>query len=204
MADIAFPTLSAGVVQTLRWRVIAPGQEFRSPFDGTLQTGDTQGPRWGASLALRKFEEADAVEMQAFLVKLRGKVNRALIPAFNRPVPRGTIETSGVTVNGAVAAGASQLSLQGCGNAKTLLTGDFIGVGDQLLMVVDGPYTASAGGDIDNVLFEHPLRAAVLDNAAVVLSSPTCRMVRLGDEDEWTVTAPVITEISLEFEEALA
>ena len=204
MSDITFPVLSVGAVAILRWRVIAPTQEFRSPFDGSVQTSATQGPRWGCSLQLRRMEEADAVEMQAFLTKLRGKVNRALVHNFARPVPRGTIEVSGVTVDGAVAAGATQLSLSGCGNAKTLLTGDFFGVGGQLLMAVDGPYTSSAGGDMANVVFEHPLRAAVLDNAAVTLTKPTCRMLLLAPEAEWMVSAPVVSEMGLEFEEALA
>jgi hypothetical protein len=204
MSDIAFPTLTHGAVQVLRWRVIARTQEFRSPFDGTVQTGDTQGPRWGASLDLRRMEEADAVVMQAFLVKLRGKVNRALIQNFGRPVPRGTIALSGVTVNGALAAGATQLTLAGCGDTKTLLTGDFLGVGGQLLMVVDGPYTSDAAGAMANVLFEHPLRAAVSDTAAVTTNTPTGRMVLLAQESDWMVSAPVITQMSLEFEEAMA
>ncbi len=204
MSDITFPVLSRDTVCRMTWRVIAPAQEFRSPFDGSVQTGDTQGPRWGCSVQIRPMKEADAVEMQAFLLKLRGKVNRALVHNFARPVPRGTITVSGVTVDGAVAAGATQLSLQGCGNAKTLETGDFLGVGDQLLMVVDGPYTSTAGGDMANVVFEHPLRAAVLDGAAVTLTKPTCRMLLLSDSSEWMVTAPVISEMGFEFEEALA
>jgi len=204
MSDIAFPTLSRDVVQTLRWRIIAPTQEFRSPFDGTTQTGDTQGPRWGASLKLRWMTEADAVEMQAFVAKLRGKVNRALLHSFNRPTPRGTTNVSGVTLDGNVSAGASQLSLAGCGAAKTLFTGDFIGVGGQLLMVVDGPYTADGSGDIANVVFEHPLRAAATTGASVTLTKPTCRMLLTSAISEWLVTAPLVTEMAFEFEEALA
>jgi len=106
-------------------------------------------------------------------------------------------------LTGAVAAGATTLSLQGCGNATTLFTGDFFGVGGQLLMAVDGPYTATAGGDMANVVFEHPLRAAVLDSAAVTLAAPTCRMLLLAHELEWMVSAPVVTEMSLDFEESL-
>lgn len=204
MADITFPSFSAGVVETLRWRVIAPAQQFRSPLDGTVQTGDTQGPRWGAMLQLRTLEEADAVLVQAFIVKLRGKANRALIHNFGRPVPRGTISTSGVTVDGAVSAGATQLSLAGCGNGGTLFTGDFFGVGDQLLMAVDGPYTADGSGNMANVAFEHPLRAAVIHASSVTLAAPTCRMMLAGDDLDWLVHAPVLTDISLEFEEAFS
>jgi len=204
MADIAYPTLSRETVQALRWRVIAPSQVFRSPFDGSVQTGATQGPRLGASLSLIPMQEADIVEMQAFAMKLRGKANRALIYNFARNVPRGTITTSGVTVNGALAVGATQLTLAGCGNTKTLLTGDFLGVGGQLLMVVDGPYTSDGAGAMANVVFEHPLRAAVSSGAAVTLTKPTCRMICTSDWIEWSTVAPVISEIGFEFEEAFS
>jgi len=204
MSDIAYPVLSRDTVQILRWRVIAPAQSHRSPFDGTLQTGATQGPRWGASLTLRRMEEADIAEMQAFAVKLRGQANRALLYNFARSVPRGTITTSGVTVNGALAIGATQLTLAGCGNTKTLLTGDWIGVGGQLLMVVDGPYTSDGAGAMANVVFEHPLRAAVSSGAAVTLTKPTFRMVQISPEIEWSTVAPVISEIGFEFDESTA
>jgi len=204
MSDITYPVLSRETLQTLRWRVIAPAQSHRSPFDGSLQTGATQGPRWGASLSLNGMEEADIVEMQAFAVKLRGQANRALIHNFARSVPRGTITVSGVTVNGALAIGATQLTLAGCGNTKTLLTGDWIGVGGQLLMVVDGPYTSDGAGAMANVVFEHPLRAAVSSGAAVTLTKPTCRMVQVSSDIEWSTVGPLISQIGFEFEEAMA
>jgi hypothetical protein len=202
MTDIAFPTLSRESVQVLRWIVVRPAQLFRSPLDGTLQTGSTQGPRWDAVLSLRPMLEADSVEIEAFLAKL-GQGNRALIPYFKRKVPRGTITTSGVTVNGALSAGATQLTLAGAGNAKTLLTGDCFSVGGEFKMVVDGPYTSTAGGAMSNVKFEPPLRAAVSSGAAVTLSSPTVRMIIKSPEAGWDTQAPLRTGFdALAFEEA--
>lgn len=202
MTDIAFPTLSRGAVQVLRWIVVRPAQLFRSPLDGTLQTGATQGPRWDAVLSLRPMLEADAVEIEAFLAKL-GQGNRALIPYFKRKVPRGTITTSGVTVNGALSAGATQLTLAGSGNAKTLQTGDCFSVGGEFKMAVDGPYTSDALGAMLNVKFEPPLRAAVSSGAAVTLSSPTVKMVLKSAEAGWDSRPPVITEFdAIAFEEA--
>ena len=204
MSDISFPTLSRGAVAVLNWQLVAPAEMFRSPFDGSLQTGSTQGPRWAATLSLRPMAEADAVEIQAMLAKLRGQANRLLVPYFGRTVPRGTITTSGVTVDGAVAQGASQLNLAGCGNAKTLKTGDFFSVAGELKMVVDGPYTADASGNMASVKFEPPSRAAWSDTAAVTLSSPTCTMVTKSSGYGWTTRQALITEIdSLELEEDL-
>lgn len=203
MTDIAFPALARETVRVLQWSLVAPAQAFRSPFDGTLQTGSTQGPRWEAVLSFRPMVEADAVEIQAFKAKLRGQANRALVPYTARRVPRGTITTSGVTVNGALSAGASQLTLAGCGNAKTLLTGDYFSVGGEFKMVVDGPYTSTAGGAMSNVKFEPPLRAAVSNGASVTLSSPTCRMVQKAADTGWRTGAPTLTENDdMAFEEA--
>jgi hypothetical protein len=79
-----------------------------------------------------------------------------------------------------------------------------MGIGGQLLMVVDGPYTSDAAGAMANVLFGHPLRAAVSSGAAVTLTKPTCRMVLASSDIEWTTVAPVISEMWFEFEEAIA
>lgn len=202
MTDIAFPTVSGESIQVLRWMVVRPAQQFRSPLDGTLQTGSLQGPRWDAVLALRPMVEADAAEIEAFLAKL-GQSNRALIPYFKRRSPRGTITTSGVTVNGALAAGATQLTLAGCGNAKTLLTGDCFAVGGEFKMVVDGPYTSDGVGAMANVKFEPPLRAAVSSGAGVTLDAPTVRMILKSAEAGWDTRAGLVSEFdSLAFEEA--
>ena len=204
MADIAFPTLTHPSVAALDWRVIAPAEEFESPLDGSVQTGDTQGPRWALSADLRRMGEADIAEFQAFLAKLRGRANRALVRYFAREVPRGTINLSGVTVNGALSVGATQLNLSGCGSATTLLTGDFIGIGGQLLMVVDGPYTASGGGAMTSVKFEHPLRAIASHGAPVTTDKPTCRMMLTGEAGGWSSMPGLISEMRLDFVEALA
>ncbi len=203
MSDITFPSLSRGAVAVLAWRLVAPAQSFRSPLDGTLQTGSTQGPRWEASLSLRPMTEADAVEIQAMLAKLRGQANRLLVPYFGRTVPRGTLTTSGVTVNGALSQGATQLTLAGAGNTKTLQTGDLFSVGGELKLVVDGPYTSDAAGAMASVKFEPPLRAAVADGAAVTLSSPTCTMVKKSADAGWTTRQGLISEFeTIELEEA--
>jgi hypothetical protein len=204
MTDIAFPSAAGNVVQVMRWIVVRPAQLFRSPLDGTLQTGATQGPRWDAMLSLRPMVEAHAVEFEAFLAKL-GQGNRALIPYFKRQAPRGTITTAGVTVNGALAAGATQLTLAGTGATKTLLTGDCFSVGGEFKMVVDGPYTSDGAGAMANVKFEPPLRTAVSNGAGVTLSTPTVRMVLRTPEYGWEVRAGLVSGFdSLAFEEAFS
>jgi hypothetical protein len=203
MTDIALPTFARGIVQVHRQICVGPAQAYESPFDGSLQTGASMGPRWECSLSIRPMTEDDAVELEAWIMKLRGQANRALLPYFKRQTPRGTISTSGVTLDGALAAGATQCSLAGCGNAGTLKTGDMMKIGDQMVMAVDGPYTADASGNMANVVFEYPLRAAALTGASVTLNAPTLRYVLKQPEAGWESRAPVITEFfGMDFREA--
>lgn len=205
MTDIVFPTLTRSAPPEVQWRHKSVAQIFQSPFDGSTQTGSFHFGSWYCAMTWPNLEEADASLLQAFLMKLRGRANRALVHNFARPVPRGTINLSGVTVNGALSAGASQLTLAGCGNAKTLLTGDFFSVGGEFKMVVDGPYTSDAGGAMANVKFEPPLRAAVSNGAAVTLDKPTCTMMVVDPEAlGWSTRAPILTDVPLEFMEAFA
>lgn len=204
MSDIAFPAVASDSVQVLRWIVVRPAQLFRSPLDGTIQTGATQGPRWDAVITLIPFTESDAVEVEAFLAKL-GQGNRALIPYFKRARPRGSINLSSVVVNGSLSAGATQLTIAGAGTTTTLLTGDCFSIGGEFKMVVDGPYTSDGTGVMANVKFEPPLRAAVSNGSSVILDTPTVRMILRSPEAQWNTGAALMTQFeSLAFEEAFS
>lgn len=204
MSNIAFPTITYAAPPSIEWRIEEVAQTFTSPLDGSTQTGGLLSAKWGCSFQLQPLMEDDAAAVQAFLVKLRGFANRALIKNFARPVPRGSIALAGVTVDGAVAQGASVLSLANCGAAATLKTGDFFSVAGELKMVVDGPYTADGSGDMANVAFEPPSRAAWSDAASVTLNGPTCVMRLASPRAAWTTRVGKLTEISLEFVEESA
>lgn len=204
MSNIAFPTISYAAPPSIEWRLESVAQSFTSPLDGSTQTGSLLSAKWACGFQLQPLMEDDAVEVQAFLVKLRGLANRALIKNFARPVPRGTIALASVTVDGAVSAGASVLSLANCGAAATLKTGDFFSVANELKMVVDGPYTADGSGNMASVAFEPPSRAAWSNGASVTTNAPTCIMRLADPRAAWTTRVGKLTEISLEFVEAFA
>lgn len=207
MSNIAFPSLSAlrDSPPSLDWRLISNTQVFTSDLSGSVQTLELPGSRWACDIPWADLEEDDAALLQAFLAKLRGQANRALIHNFARPVPRGTINRSGVTVDSLVSplagpsAGATEVTLAGCGAGGTLVTGDFFGVGTELKMVVDGPYVAGAGGQMVEVAFEPPVRAAWSYGASVTLTRPTCRMILAEPVSRWSTRPGKLTDLPMSF-----
>jgi hypothetical protein len=202
VTDIAFPTLTRAAPPELAWEIVWNTGEFTAPLSGETQTFENPGGRWRCSLMFPNLQEADAGLLQAWLVKLKGKANRALLHNFARPNIRGTM-TGTPQVNGADQTGSSLLIELG-GNAKTLLSGDFIGFGGRLKMVLDDMVTDGAG--IGTVNIGPPIYPgeAPANDAPITLVKPTCRMLLEDDRAAWLTRNPVVSDIPLAFIEAIA
>ena len=207
MSNIAFPTLSVlrDSPPSLKWELVSNTQVFTSELSGSMQTLELPGARWSCEVPWADLEEDDAALLQAFLAKLRGQANRALIYNWARSVPRGTINVSGVTIDSLVSplagpvAGATTVTFKGCGASKTLVTGDFFSIGTELKLVVDGPYVAGVGGQMVNVAFEPPVRAAWSYGDPVVLTKPTCKMILSDPRGTWTTRPGKFTDVPMQF-----
>ena len=184
MTTIAYPTLSIAPAR-MQFGLRANTQVHRSPLTGSVQVLELPGARWRASWSYGRLQEADAALLQAFLARLRGQANDFTVYNFARPVPRGTINLSGVTLTNSVAQFASSVDLSGCGAAKTLLAGDFIGFGGELHMVVAAA-TASGGGAMTGVTVEPPVRTAQLAGVSVTTDKPTVTMMLEDPEASWS------------------
>jgi hypothetical protein len=118
-------------------------------------------------------------EFVAFMMKLRGGLNTFTIHDFTRPLPKGTMRGS-PTLGSAVTAGDSTLTIDaGISQAgKTLLAGDWLGLGGQLLMVSENVTFDGAGvADVD---VEPPVRVDVISGTSVVYNKPTCEFKSEG------------------------
>jgi hypothetical protein len=184
----------------MKWGLKSNTQSFVSPLSGYVQTTSQPGARWQCSLTLQTLAEADAALLQAWLAQLRGQENRALLYPFQRPLPRGTIVTGGVSVSGTPAFGATQMNLAGCGAAKTLLAGDFFTVAQELKMVT-GNATADGSGNIAALAFEPPVRALTgwTNGLPVTLAQPPVRMIQQQDVVEWQGHPPAFSDHELSF-----
>lgn len=174
MSTISLP---AGLRPTAcSFRLAQNARVSASPFGGSEQVVDLLNDRWLVTLELPARDAASAAAIDAFLAALRGPVNVAAIGHYMRPVPRGTARGT-ILVNGAVSQGAGTIVVDGISPSNgTLLAGDLLGVGGQLVMVA-ADVTASGGAA--TVTLANRLRAGVADNAAVTWSNPTilCRLM---------------------------
>ena len=201
MSDITFPTLSLSAPAEVEWGLRANTQVLTSPLNGSVQTLELPGARWFTSFMWETLEEADAALLQAFLVKLRGQANRAVLFPYHRPTPRGTIAGT-VLANGAIAQGATTWTLDGLTGGTTVKAGDYLACGGNLVMAV-ADATASGGGAI-SVTVEPPTRTAIADNAAVTYTNPTSRFILQEPDVRWNTRSPVLTNVSLAFVEAFS
>ena len=191
MTTIAWPTLARTAPGEAEWRLKSNTIAFPSPLSGATQTGEFPGARWEVDFTMKDLNEDDSGELGAFGAKLRGRAGRFTLHNFARPTPRGTIAGTPL-VKGAGQSG-NTLGIDGCTPGTTLLPGDFIGVGNELKMVVE-PATADGLGEMA-LIIEPPWRASPADNAVIVTNKPTATF-RLSDDTFAMLTrAPMFSTI---------
>lgn len=122
MATYDLPT--ALIPQVSSFGLQKAGVQFRSPFNGTLQSLDLAAERWACSLTSPAKSHANAGAAEAFLNVIAGGVNKVRIYHPARPVPYGTLRGS-PTIGTAAAIGDSTLSLVGCATHNLILGGSF-------------------------------------------------------------------------------
>lgn len=205
MTTISFPTLTRSAPRVVQFGLRSYTQTMESPLTGSVQTIEIPfASRWMTSFTFTDLDESDTPLLQAFLLKLRGRANRAALWNFARPVPQGTIALSGVTTSGSTAQGATSVTLTGCGAGATVLSGDFFSVGGELKMAV-ADATANGSG-VASVTFEPPVRAVSgwTGGSSVTLNKPTALFIQNGDEASWSTQPRLRTDVPLDMIEVFA
>jgi hypothetical protein len=141
------------------------------------------GAMWGWDILLSDMNPSELAEIEAFITRLSGQEHWVTMFDWIRPVPRGTINLGGVTMSSTAAQFATSAILAGCGNTKTLLAGDWLKLGSQLVMNVTDA-TSNAGG-VMTIEFRHMLRAQVSAGASVVLDHPTSNYIAMDPKMEF-------------------
>jgi hypothetical protein len=101
--------------------------------NGRVLSYGLPGSRWLMTVNFEpEMESMQRPAIEAYLVSLRGGVNRARLHHFARPRPNGTLRGS-PTLSASISAGATSLPLGNCNG--DLRRGDMIGIGDELFMV---------------------------------------------------------------------
>jgi hypothetical protein len=141
-----------------------------SPFGGSEQVVDMLNDRWMCYLTLPVELFAQAAAVEAFLTSFRGMVNTVDLWHFAREAPRGTLRGTLLT-SGTQAQGAASLVLTGGTPGGTLLAGDLLGAGGQILMVAPAGATADGAGNI-TVPLVNRLRASIATGQSVTWDKP--------------------------------
>lgn len=191
MATLTMPTSPTGF-QSHRFGLRSNTLTFSSPLNGTTQTLEFPGSKWGGAFALPPMKRTTAAAWLSFYAQLRGGSGRFYGFDPGGRTPRGSASGSPL-VNGAgqypgntLITDAWPISITGL-----LLPGDYFQVGDELKMVTAS--VNSNGSGQATITFEPPLRAAPVDNAAIIYTNPTCIM-RLANDDQ---TAWDINQLNL-------
>lgn len=181
MANYAWPDGRLFTPATATLRVVDTTQRVaESSHTGDVQTTSMPGARWAWDFDFATDDVGQRAQIEAFVVRLSGRQHRVQLWDLKRPLPRGTINLSGVTLAASAAQFAESLQLAGCGAGATLLAGDWLAVGGQLLMACE---TATANGSgVMTVPVRHMLRQAVTSGAAVTLQRPTALYIRTDSD----------------------
>jgi len=156
-----------------------------SSHNGGMQTIEMPGGhRWVASLTYDIQSTANRAALEAFWTSIKGQSNRVSLCHLARPVPRGTINTTGLTVSAGVAAGVRTLVIAGAGGTNTMKAGDMarITLADASTQLVMCVADATASGGLLTMNFEPQLRWSASTAASVVVNRPTATFILTSSE----------------------
>lgn len=180
-------------------RLVRATSMSESPYSFQQQVYEHFGARWEADCQLPPMSRAQAADWQAFMLSLRGRSGTFLMGKTAEASPRGTA-TAAVT-NGAAFVRAATLVVDGMGNAKTLLAGDYFEIASHLYQIIQN-VTSDASGNA-TLTFEPFLRANVADNTALVLTNPKGLWRMTDDRASWNMDAAMTYNMNYSCVEAL-
>ena len=165
-------------------------QQHVSPLNRDTQTLELVGAMWMSEIVLPPLDESEWRSLSAFIAQLAGPAGRFY---YGPPYPARTAR--GLATGTPLVAGGSQtgrsLATDGWTPSITVLRkGDYIAFdtasGGRELKILTADATADGSGAA-TLAFAPPIRSSPLDNAAIIVSAPTC-VVRLAVDDQGRMT----------------
>jgi hypothetical protein len=168
MATLDWPAQRWATPATMRWSVQSQGAAWSAAYTGQAQRISHLADRWRVTMTLPVARAEQAGAREAFLSALARSGDWVRLWHFARPVPLGTLR--GNPTASAASRGATSLTVNTTPGA-TLLAGDMLGVGGQLVQAASNA-TANGSG-VAVVPLVMPLRLTVTNGTAVVWNQPT-------------------------------
>lgn len=172
-----------------KFALVRAGNTVRSKYTAVRQTVVYPYAIWVLEATLVEYDGAQARAIRSFLAQLEGQKN-----TFRLPVPGHSKPTTGYagdcTTNGAVAARATSIAVQGLtASVPVLNEGDYFTINDELKIATSS--VASNGTGQATITFMPAMRKPVATGFAVKLQNPTILM-HMQDDDtaSWGISAP--------------
>jgi hypothetical protein len=175
-----------------------------SPFTGQQQVQEHAGQWWEMEMEIPPMLRSDAERWVAFLLKLNGQAGTFLAGDIVGRSPRGTM-TGTPLVNGAVAARAKTIALDGITAGQTLLEGDYIQVGSGALTRLHKnltDVTANGSGQVTLDLWP-AVREPIADNAPVTLTNCKGTFRLASNQMGWEIGAATFYGLNIAAREAI-
>lgn len=172
----------------IQWRRNLKTGSVESPFSFVPQTFVWAGAdRWEAMLSWGEMGQADADDVEAFILALRGQEGSFVFGDPLRTVPRGTWAGQSPLVNGASQSGFT-LAIDGMTAGSTGKAGDYFQLGSAAtsrLHRLTAPFTANGSGQVTLDCWPS-LRGSPADNAALTLSSAKGLFMLASSSHGWS------------------
>lgn len=203
MSLIAAPAMAFANVDSMTLQRYT--NTLRSPYSGIAQRLAMPFAVWMFQGTLIPYTGLQAGAIRSFFVNADGQANDFKFPIPGMDVPLSGYQGAAALANGAAAAGAFSMSIDGLtASALYLADGDFFTIPstNELKMCIGG-CQADANGKA-TLSFKPALRKAVADNAALQHNAPYMyAQMNADDAAKFSLSIPVIHGFTADFVESI-
>lgn len=184
-------------VAAMTWNQARNDIVSRSVFGS--QAIEVSAPNWMVTIDSGPMNESEAGAWKSLVLRLRGRIDQLALWDHARPLPLGTMRGA-PELREPLAKGGAVLKIVAAGQSgKTLLSGDWLGIGSglaQQLFIVTADVTLNAGGEAD-VSVQSASRAAHAAGSLVVWDKPRGLFRRADSSAGWSNETVMTTGFTL-------
>ena len=174
-----FLKVNKHLIESMSVRMVHSNAVSQSPYTLQQQVQSFGGMRWEVDISLKPLNNADALAVQAFFVKLKGRKESFEVPMVHSYNENHSVSITGVTVNGNQSTGDSTFAVT---TSTAIPAGRMFSVRGRVYMNTNTSGTGNVTLDIIP-----PLRTNVSDNATVYFNP--AGIFRLNtDEVAWGIS----------------
>lgn len=203
---ISFPlAMPSKAGSRITFRARSTVGESRSPFTHERQTYVHQGEWWEAEIEVPPMVRANAEDWIGFLLALNGVEGTFLMGDRVNTAVRGTWAGSPLVAAAGAALGVKSIPMDGFSVGATVKRGDWFQIGtgtSSRLYKVTQDATADGSGLLTLEIWPR-LRAALVDNATLDITSPVGVWCLASNDREWSIEVAGIYGLNLKCVESL-